>query len=78
MPQHSWPAVEAPSTLDPAAAAAALPAVDDALLAAAVAAVAVAPLAAGAVAVVYVLGLLQLLDNPCEILNKIELLQPYH
>ena len=68
-----------PSTLGPAVAAdAALPAVDDALLAAAVAAVAVAPLAAGAVAVVYVLGLLQLLDNPCEILNKIELLQPYH
>ena len=69
MPPHSWPAVEAPSTLDPAAAA--LPAVDDALLAAAVAA---APLAAVAVAVVYVLGLLLLPDNPCEILNKIEFL----
>lgn len=71
MPPHSWPAVEAPSTLDPAAAAAALPAVDVALLAAAVAA---APLAAVAVAVVYVLGLLLLPDNPCEILNKIEFL----
>lgn len=70
MPPHSWPAVEAPSTLDPAAAAA-LPAVDVALLAAAVAA---APLAAVAVAVVYVLGLLLLPDNPCEILNKIEFL----
>ena len=67
MPPHSWPAVEAPSTLDPAAAAA-LPAVDVALLAAA------APLAAVAVAVVYVLGLLLLPDNPCEILNKIEFL----
>ena len=63
-----------PSTLGPAAAAAvvavvvavaALYAVDDALLADAAA----APLVV-AVAVVHVLGLLQSLDNPCEILKK--------
>ena len=68
--------MEAPSTLGPAgAAAAARPAaaaaVDDALLAAAVAAAAAAaPLDAVAVAVVYVLGLLRLPDNPCEILKQ--------
>ena len=77
MPQHSWPAVAKPSTLGHAVAAvaaavadavaAALPVVDDALLAAAVV---VAALFAGVVAVVHVLGLLQLLDNPSEILNK--------
>ena len=65
--------MEAPSTLGPAGAAdAARPAaaVDDALLAAAVAAAAAAPLDAVAVAVVYVLGLLRLPDNPCEILKQ--------
>ena len=95
MLQHSLPAVVAPLNLVPAAAAAAVVAAALPVVAAAAAvllaavtaaadvAAAAALLASGAAAVVDVLDLSQLLDNPCEILNKkinifFEFTAPYH